>query len=104
MVGAAATRRCFEAVPCSRSSDRCETVSQSSKQRTHHQVTRQSSTSESMEKELQPESMATVTIKPEYPPSEVYGSEPPPVIERLKISVKIDDKHIDMSDMFFVMK
>ncbi|CAH2010107.1 unnamed protein product [Acanthoscelides obtectus] len=82
MVGAAATRRCFEAVPCSRSSDRCETVSQSSKQRTHHQVTRQSSTSESMEKELQPESMATVTIKPEYPPSEVYGSEPPPAYHK----------------------
>nr|CAI5838707.1 unnamed protein product [Callosobruchus analis] len=32
-----------------------------------------------MEKEPQPESMATVTIKPEYAPSEVYGSEPPPV-------------------------
>lgn len=32
-----------------------------------------------MEKEQQPESLATVTIKPEYPPSEVYSSEPPPV-------------------------
>jgi hypothetical protein len=34
----------------------------------------------SMEKqqEAQPDSLATVTVK-EYPPSEVYGSEPPPV-------------------------
>lgn len=32
-----------------------------------------------MEKEPQPESLATVTIKPDYPPSEVYSSEPPPV-------------------------
>lgn len=32
-----------------------------------------------MEKEPQPDSMATITIKPEYPPSEVYSSEPPPV-------------------------
>lgn len=33
-----------------------------------------------MEKEHQPDSMATITMKPEYPPSEVYSaSEPPPV-------------------------
>jgi hypothetical protein len=32
-----------------------------------------------MEKESQPDSMTTVTIKPDYPPSEVYSSEPPPV-------------------------
>ncbi|KAJ8919675.1 hypothetical protein NQ315_006203 [Exocentrus adspersus] len=35
-----------------------------------------------MEKEPQPESISTVTIKPEYPPSEVYGSEPPPAYHR----------------------
>ena len=30
------------------------------------------------QQEAQPDSLATVTVK-EYPPSEVYGSEPPPV-------------------------
>lgn len=45
-----------------------------------------------MEKEHQPDSMATVTIKPEYPPSEVYSSsEPPPAYrqQRLSNSVQI---------------
>lgn len=33
-----------------------------------------------MEKEHQPDSMATITMKADYPPSEVYSaSEPPPV-------------------------
>ncbi|EFA12140.1 uncharacterized protein Msr-110 [Tribolium castaneum] len=35
-----------------------------------------------MEKEPQPDSMATITIKPEYPPSEIYSSEPPPAYHR----------------------
>lgn len=35
-----------------------------------------------MEKEPQPESLADVTIKPDYPPSEVYSSEPPPAYQR----------------------
>lgn len=36
---------------------------------------------QNMEKDHAPDSMATVTIKPDYPPSEVYSttSEPPPV-------------------------
>ncbi|XP_077286959.1 uncharacterized protein LOC143911789 isoform X2 [Arctopsyche grandis] len=38
-----------------------------------------------MEKEHQPDSMATVTMKPEYPPSEVYStSEPPPAYRHPK--------------------
>lgn len=32
-----------------------------------------------MEKEPQPESIATIPMKPDYPPSEVYSSEPPPL-------------------------
>ena len=39
-----------------------------------------------MEKEPQPESLATVAIKPDYPPSEVYGSEPPPAYHRSQSS------------------
>ncbi|XP_072394202.1 uncharacterized protein [Diabrotica undecimpunctata] len=37
-----------------------------------------------MEKEPQPESMATVTIKPEYTPSEYSASEPPPAYMKLR--------------------
>jgi hypothetical protein len=37
-----------------------------------------------MEKEPQPESMATVTIKPEYAPSEYAASEPPPAYMKLR--------------------
>ncbi|KAJ3629908.1 hypothetical protein MTP99_014271 [Tenebrio molitor] len=39
-----------------------------------------------MEKESQPDSMTTVTIKPDYPPSEVYSSEPPPAYHRSQSS------------------
>ncbi|XP_075978534.1 msr-110 isoform X2 [Anticarsia gemmatalis] len=44
-----------------------------------------------MEKEHQPDSMATITMKPEYPPSEVYStSEPPPAYrQRVSSSVQI---------------
>ncbi|XP_059053803.1 bromodomain-containing protein 4 isoform X2 [Achroia grisella] len=44
-----------------------------------------------MEKEHQPDSMATITMKPEYPPSEVYStSEPPPAYRhRVSSSVQI---------------
>ncbi|CAH0729747.1 unnamed protein product, partial [Brenthis ino] len=44
-----------------------------------------------MEKEHQPDSMATITMKPEYPPSEVYSaSEPPPAYrQRMSSSVQI---------------
>ncbi|XP_073947229.1 uncharacterized protein isoform X2 [Choristoneura fumiferana] len=44
-----------------------------------------------MEKEHQPDSMATITMKPEYPPSEVYSaSEPPPAYrQRASNSVQI---------------
>ncbi|KAG6459456.1 pollen-specific leucine-rich repeat extensin-like protein 2 isoform X2 [Manduca sexta] len=44
-----------------------------------------------MEKEHQPDSMATITMKPEYPPSEVYSaSEPPPAYrQRTSSSVQI---------------
>ncbi|XP_049874073.1 uncharacterized protein LOC126372396 isoform X2 [Pectinophora gossypiella] len=44
-----------------------------------------------MEKEHQPDSMATITMKPEYPPSEVYStSEPPPAYrQRPSSSVQI---------------
>ncbi|XP_023946142.1 gametogenetin isoform X2 [Bicyclus anynana] len=43
-----------------------------------------------MEKEHQPDSMATITMKPEYPPSEYSASEPPPAYrQRLSSSVQI---------------
>ncbi|CAK1556252.1 unnamed protein product [Leptosia nina] len=44
-----------------------------------------------MEKEHQPDSMATITMKPEYPPSEVYSaSEPPPAYrQRASSAVQI---------------
>ncbi|XP_017781141.1 PREDICTED: adenylate cyclase, terminal-differentiation specific [Nicrophorus vespilloides] len=44
-----------------------------------------------MEKDLAPpDSMASVTIKPDYPPSEVYSSEPPPAYHRPKsVSVQV---------------
>ncbi|RVE46196.1 hypothetical protein evm_009154 [Chilo suppressalis] len=44
-----------------------------------------------MEKEHQPDSMATIAMKPEYPPSEVYSaSEPPPAYrQRVSSSVQI---------------
>ncbi|GLG99534.1 Uncharacterized protein GBIM_05976 [Gryllus bimaculatus] len=38
-----------------------------------------------MEKqEPQPDSLATVAVKPDYPPSEVYGSEPPPAYQKIR--------------------
>ncbi|XP_047993004.1 uncharacterized protein LOC125231590 isoform X2 [Leguminivora glycinivorella] len=43
-----------------------------------------------MEKEHQPDSMATITMKPEYPPSEYSASEPPPAYrQRQSSSVQI---------------
>ncbi|XP_050664359.1 uncharacterized protein LOC126965005 isoform X1 [Leptidea sinapis] len=43
-----------------------------------------------MEKEHQPDSMATITMKPEYPPSEYSASEPPPAYrQRVSSSVQI---------------
>ncbi|XP_053607040.1 WW domain-binding protein 11 isoform X2 [Plodia interpunctella] len=42
-----------------------------------------------MEKEHQPDSMATITMKPEYPPSEVYStSEPPPNGDKEDFSIR----------------
>jgi hypothetical protein len=35
-----------------------------------------------MEKEHQPESIATIPMKSDYPPSEIYSSEPPPAYHR----------------------
>ncbi|CAG4950236.1 unnamed protein product [Colias eurytheme] len=43
-----------------------------------------------MEKEHQPDSMATITMKPEYPPSEYSASEPPPAYrQRVSSAVQI---------------
>ncbi|XP_063623485.1 uncharacterized protein LOC134795527 [Cydia splendana] len=39
-----------------------------------------------MEKEHQPDSMATITMKPEYPPSEYSASEPPPAYRQRQSS------------------
>ncbi|XP_026316993.1 uncharacterized protein LOC113228067 isoform X2 [Hyposmocoma kahamanoa] len=39
-----------------------------------------------MEKEHQPDSMATITMKPEYPPSEVYSTSEPPPAYRQRVS------------------
>ncbi|CAG4947813.1 unnamed protein product [Parnassius apollo] len=42
-----------------------------------------------MEKEHQPDSMATITMKPEYPPSEVYSASEPPPAYRQKTSSSV---------------
>ncbi|CAK1586196.1 unnamed protein product [Parnassius mnemosyne] len=42
-----------------------------------------------MEKEHQPDSMATITMKPEYPPSEVYSASEPPPAYRHKTSSSV---------------
>lgn len=51
-----------------------------------------------MEKDQQPESLATVTIKPDYAPSEVYSSEPPPVSLFLLFLVKKTRVEISIMD------
>ncbi|XP_022124706.2 uncharacterized protein LOC110999789 isoform X1 [Pieris rapae] len=42
-----------------------------------------------MEKEHQPDSMATITMKPEYPPSEVYSASEPPPAYRQRVSTAV---------------
>ncbi|XP_028038983.1 actin cytoskeleton-regulatory complex protein PAN1 [Bombyx mandarina] len=42
-----------------------------------------------MEKEHQPDSMATITMKPEYPPSEVYSTSEPPPAYRHRVSTSV---------------
>ncbi|CAB3251585.1 unnamed protein product [Arctia plantaginis] len=42
-----------------------------------------------MEKEHQPDSMATITMKPEYPPSEVYSTAEPPPAYRQRVSSSV---------------